>query len=87
MGAVEILLTVVFAIAVATGVSVTTSAAAGEFWIARACYIVAAIALFAAYLVWLKKSRQKPISSSAREILLGVVTLCLVAIGTPAALY
>jgi hypothetical protein len=87
MGAVEILLTVVFALALGTGVTVTTSATIGEFWIARTCYVIAAIALIAAYLVWLRKSRQRPISSMAWEILLGVITFGLVVIGTPAALF
>jgi hypothetical protein len=87
VGAVAILLSVVFTLALATGVTVTTSATIGEFWIARTCYVIAAIALIAAYLVWLRKSRQRPLSSIAWEVLLGIVTFGVVVIGTPAALF
>jgi hypothetical protein len=85
MRAVELLLTVVFALALGTAVAVTTSAGtAAEFWFARACYLAAAGALGSAYVVWLLESLRRPLSSLIREVVLGAITAIAVLAGTPA---
>jgi hypothetical protein len=89
MGAlVELLLGVVFAVALGAAFTMTTSAATGvEFWIARACFVLAALAAAAAYLVWRARWRSQPISSWFAEIILGLLAICVVVVGLPASLY
>jgi hypothetical protein len=89
MGAlVELLLSVVFAVALGAAFTMTTSAATGfEFSVARAFFVLAAIAAMTAYLVWRAKWRSRAISSLSTEIGFGVLAACLVFVGLPASLY
>src|SRR6266702_3847069 len=83
MGLIEILIGVVFVLAFGTGVGVTTSAnTAAEFMFARACYVVAAIALVAAYLWWLHEADRTPFPRVAVGILAALISL----VGVPEAI-
>jgi len=79
MNAIEILLSVVFALAVGTGVNLTTAGTnTAEFFIARICYFIAGGALLAAYLVWVYTGEREP----SWRVLLGVLVGVLVVVGT-----
>ena len=79
MGPIEILIGVVFILAVSVGVAMNTSAATpAEFWIARGCFGVAAVALLTAYIVWICTEPRDP----ALRVLLGVLVGILVVPGT-----
>jgi hypothetical protein len=89
MGAViELLLGVIFSVALGAAFTMTTSAVtAAEFWIARACFVVAASAAAVAYLVWRERWRSRPISSLPAEIAFGMLAGLVVFIGLPASQY
>jgi hypothetical protein len=83
MGPIEILISVVFTLAVGVGVALNTSATTpAEFWIARGCFGIAAAALLAAYIVWLWDGARDP----ALRVLLGALIGILVIPGTVEAL-
>jgi hypothetical protein len=54
MGLVELLLGVVFAVSLGVGIGLGAMGDAGnfEFWVARAAFVVAALAVAAAFWVW-----------------------------------
>lgn len=84
MGVVELLLGVIFAICVGIGVSMTPSAlTAGEFWAARVCFVIAAVALCAAYFYWLHEGDR----NQYLRIFFGIVVGVLAIVGTTEAIY
>jgi hypothetical protein len=80
MGIIELLVGVVFALALGTGVSLTMGGdGSTEFLWARICYLIAAAALVAAYAIWLRSSTQL----QTTRILIGILIGGLVFAGTP----
>jgi hypothetical protein len=83
MGAVELLISVIFVLALGVGITLTTSAISPpEFFWTRICYILAATALAAGYFLWIS---QAPRSAWTR-VLLGSVVGISVFVGLPALL-
>jgi heme/copper-type cytochrome/quinol oxidase subunit 4 len=81
---INILISVVFAIAIGLAVTVTTSASAGyEFWIARLLYLLAAISVAVAYFLWIATHSEASIST----VSFGLVAAVLIVIGIPASFY
>jgi hypothetical protein len=84
MGIIEILIGVVFTLAVGVGVAVNTSATTtAEFWFARSCFGVAAAALLVAYVVWIWSAPRDP----ALRVLVGVLIGVLAVPGLAETLY
>ncbi|HTP84094.1 MAG TPA: hypothetical protein VMQ11_14185, partial [Alphaproteobacteria bacterium] len=83
MGAVELLLGVGFAACLAVGLTMGAGSTQWEFAVSKAAFVAAAVMLVAAYLAWLAKDRQKPFSSTARQVVLGLAAFFIIALGTP----
>jgi hypothetical protein len=78
MGLIEILIGVVFTLAVGVGVAMTTSASASaEFWVARGCFGVASVALLVAYFVWIWSAPRDPAWRVLIGTLIGVLAVSL----------
>lgn len=83
MGAIEILLSVVFVLAAGTGFAVTYPAVTnGEVLFAKGCFLLASLALCAAYFVWLIEADRPQVMRIVLGIVVGVIAL----IGTAEAL-
>jgi hypothetical protein len=79
MGLIEILIGVVFTLAVGVGVAMTTSATTGaEFWVARGCFGIAGAALLVAYVFWVWSGPRDP----SWRVLAGAIVGVLVVAGT-----
>lgn len=84
MGVVEILLGVVFTLAVGTGFSMTTGATtSAELWVARSAFIVAALALCGTYAYWVMREEQPVL---LRLLVAAFIGLAVV-VGTTEAMY
>jgi hypothetical protein len=84
MGFVEVVFGVLFALVFGTGVTLTLSGTlVPEFWWARACYVLAAPCLVAAYLRWRSKYLQKALASTSLATAIGTLVILSVVIGTP----
>jgi hypothetical protein len=84
MGFVEVVFGVLFALVFGTGVTLTLSGTlASEFWWARACYVLAALCLVAAYLKWRSKYLQKALASTSLATAIGTLVILSVVSGTP----
>ena len=74
----EFLVGVIAVFAAGTGIALTLGGTSGaEFWWARACYVVAAIALTAAYFYW---DYESPRSPAARLIIGSIVGVLVIAV-------
>jgi hypothetical protein len=83
MGAVELLIGVIFVLALGVGITLTTSAISPpEFFWTRICYILAATALAAGYFLWISQAPR----SAWMRVLLGSVVGISVFVGLPALL-
>jgi hypothetical protein len=84
MAPIEILLGVVFTLAVGVGVALTTSGTTpAEFWIARGLFALAGAALLAAYVVWIATGPRDP----SWRVLLGALVGVLAVAGTTESLF
>ena len=80
----EILLSVVFCLAAGTAIALTVSGATpDEFLWAKGLYVLAALALAAAYCVWLRQTWDKPLLSDLARVALGAFVAVLVIAGVP----
>ena len=83
MGAIEFLLTVVFAACLAAGFGVTAIASdPGEFLFAQLSFGAAGLSLASAYTIWLYKDE----GAAWRQVVFGIVLVGVVGFGTPQAL-
>lgn len=79
MAPIEILIGVVFTLAVGVGVALTTSGtSSAEFWIARGCFGLASAALLTAYIFWVWSGPRDP----SWRVLLGALVGVLAVAGT-----
>jgi hypothetical protein len=80
MGIIEILVSVIFVLAIGVGVSLAMGESSRkEFLFARLCFITAALALAGAYFYWLHETNQ----SSGLKIIFGIVTTIVIVVGLP----
>jgi hypothetical protein len=86
MRPIDFVLAIVFMAALGTGVTMTTTGVnAVEFWFARGCFVIAALAAMYAYFSWY--SRNRPALGLGIKLIVGALAATVVVLGTPLSVY